>query len=52
MSNEEWAKWFQKMNNQGIIWNEDTKQFIQGVVTAQAEAINEMLDGIPVKEEE
>ena len=52
MSNQEWAKWFQKINHKGIIWNESTKQFIQGVITSQAESINEMLDGLPVMEEE
>ena len=52
MSNQEWAKWFQKMNKQGLVWNEETKQFIQEVINAQAESLNEMLDGIPIKEEE
>jgi len=52
MSNEDWAKWFQKINTQGMVWNESTKQFVKKVISEQEMALQKMIDGIPIKEEE
>ena len=52
MSNEECARWLQKINQKGLVCNESTKQFVKSVISEQEKAFQEMLDGIPVKEEE
>ncbi len=52
MSEETWARWFKKINEQGLVWNEPTKSFIKKVVSEQEKALQLMIDKIPVSEEE
>ena len=44
MSNEEWARWFQKINQKGLVWNESTKQFVKSVISEQEKAFQEKVE--------
>ena len=52
MSEETWARWFKNINEQGLVWNESTKSFVKKIVSEQEKVFQQMLDDIPIKEEE